>query len=164
MVDQQGFRIDTMTSDNESAFTSYLYKDELKDNDITPEYIETTSPSRHKSLAFVDRFCRTLRNLIEHYMDARNTNKWADVIDDLVENYNTSVHSSLGKSPQEAIRDPVDETAIYQEVRRTRKTAKASKQTWNRPDIEVGSRVRYLVPSVQFSKKTKPKWSRALYC
>lgn len=70
-VQRQGFEIGTMTSDNESAFKAHSYRDELKENDIVPEYVAIDAPSRHKSLAFVDRFSRAIRNLIERYMQAQ---------------------------------------------------------------------------------------------
>ena len=126
-VERQGFQIGQMTSDNESAFKSRAYRSELQTNDIIPEYVAVDAPSRHKSLAFVDRFSRTIRNLIERYMQASNTNKWANVLDSLIDNYNTSVHSSLGKTPARALADPFDQTSIYQEVRRERKTGKAER-------------------------------------
>lgn len=85
------------------------------------------------------------------------------MLDSLIENYNTSIHSSLGKSPARALADPFDETSVYQEVKRAIKTGKAQKQRWHRDEIVVGSKVRYLLPSATFSKRTKSRWSRAVY-
>ena len=43
----------------------------------------------------MDRFIRTLRGMINKYMAMHNTAKYISVIDDLVENYNTSYHSGI---------------------------------------------------------------------
>ena len=47
----------------------------------------------------MDRFIRTLRGMINKYMAMHSTTKYINVIDDLVENYNTSYQSGIKMIP-----------------------------------------------------------------
>lgn len=47
----------------------------------------------------VERYNRTIRDIITDYMINYKTNKYVDVLDDLVYNYNTRYHSSIKMSP-----------------------------------------------------------------
>ncbi|XP_041355340.1 uncharacterized protein LOC121386086 [Gigantopelta aegis] len=46
---------------------------------------------------FAERFIRTIRSLLARYTTYNNTQKYIDVLEDLVHNYNNTVHSSLGQ-------------------------------------------------------------------
>jgi hypothetical protein len=38
--------------------------------------------------------------MIEKYLTSRNSNRWIDKLEDFVENYNSSYHSSIKKIPE----------------------------------------------------------------
>ncbi len=50
----------------------------------------------------VERFNRTIRDKLNQYFTGYDTHKWIDVIQNLVKNYNNTVHSSIKKTPVEA--------------------------------------------------------------
>ena len=50
----------------------------------------------------VERFNRSLRDLIGKYLTAQNTKRWIDVLDSLIHNYNTRCHRSFKMTPKEA--------------------------------------------------------------
>jgi hypothetical protein len=50
----------------------------------------------------VERFNRTIRDLITKYMDAYKTHKYVDVIAKLMKNYNNQVYSGIDITPEEA--------------------------------------------------------------
>ena len=62
-----------------------------------------------KCLGVAERFNRTIKLMIEKYLTSRNSNRWIDMLEDFVENYNSSYHSSIKKIPERLeIFDEVD--------------------------------------------------------
>lgn len=57
-----------------------------------------SSNAKHQ-MAVIERFNRTLMNRIKKYMFSNNTLVYYDVLDDLVYNYNNSVHSTIKEKP-----------------------------------------------------------------
>ena len=52
----------------------------------------------------VERVIRTLRGLIKRYLTQNDTTKYIDVLDELVENYNNTIHSHINTKPIIALR------------------------------------------------------------
>ena len=78
------------------------------------------SQNMHTTLSRVDRFIRTLREMIkQYYRQARNPN-WVMVLKLLVERYNNTPHSSL------FLKDP---------TRRDRKIFYTPQQVWKNPEL-----------------------------
>ena len=60
------------------------------------------------------------------YFSAKNTRRWVDVIDDLVENYNSSYHSSIKMTPnQSLVSEGQVRNNLYGDVLQSSKTVKA---------------------------------------
>ena len=53
----------------------------------------------------VERFNRTLKDRMYRYFTAKKTSEWIDVLQDLVDNYNTSYHRSIKMTPIEASKE-----------------------------------------------------------
>ena len=58
----------------------------------------------------VERFNRTLKDRMYKYFTATDTKRWVEVLDDLVQNYNTSYHRIIKMTPEEAVQDPYEVT------------------------------------------------------
>jgi hypothetical protein len=43
----------------------------------------------------IERFNRTIRDKLNKWMSATNSVEWVSIIDDLMENYNNTYHSSI---------------------------------------------------------------------
>ena len=84
--------------DNGSEWISTPFKKLCKDNNIQINYVDVGD---HHKLGIVDRFVRTLRGMINKYMTMHNTTKYINVIDDLVESYNTSYHLGIKMIPDD---------------------------------------------------------------
>ena len=54
-----------------------------------------------KAVVF-ERFNRTLKNIMWKYFTANNTRFYLDALDQMVNNYNDKVHSTIKKTPKEA--------------------------------------------------------------
>lgn len=70
----------------------------LTDNNIT---IYHTYSAFHASP--IERFHRTLKNLINRHFTENNTHKYIDVLPAIFKQYNSTEHSSIGMTPNEAI-------------------------------------------------------------
>ena len=69
----------------------------LKQNNI----IRYSTYSEHKS-AVVERFNRTLKELMWKRFTAENTRNWIDMLDTLMHKYNNRIHSTIGMTPVRA--------------------------------------------------------------
>ena len=59
----------------------------------------------------VERFNRTLKNIMMRYMNENQTYKWTDVLQDIVNTYNNTEHSAIDKAPNEVNFENVHEVA-----------------------------------------------------
>ena len=169
-VERLGYEIGSMTSDNEPSFLGGLYTAEAKEElDIVLHFVPVDDPERHKSLSFCDRFCRTLRALLERYMDREGTpGQWLKGLEACMDNYNHSVGRFTGKTPNQLVAEGAEQREqdrLRFEVKRRHQTNRAAKQTWAREgaDIVVGTKVRFQLPTTIFSKRTKPKFSAGIH-
>ena len=80
--------------DDGKEFHNVGVKTILKNHDI--EYFTTYS---ERKSAIVERFNRTLKTSMWKYFHANDTNKWIDVLNNFVTNYNTTKHSVIGMKP-----------------------------------------------------------------
>ena len=53
----------------------------------------------HTKLGMIESFNRTIKRKLGMYMESYKTKRWFHVLDDLVFNYNHTIHSSIGKEP-----------------------------------------------------------------
>ena len=58
----------------------------------------------------VERFSRTLKVRMYKYFTTTDTKRWVEVLDDLVQNYNTSYHRTTKMALEEAVQDPYEVT------------------------------------------------------
>ena len=58
----------------------------------------------------VKRFSRTLEEKICKNFIATDTKRQVEVLDDLVQNYDTSYHRTIKMTPEEAVQDPYEMT------------------------------------------------------
>ena len=74
--------------------------------------IEMYSAYNEEKSAVVERFIRTLKNKIFKHMTAISKNIYFDVLDDIVDKYNNTVHKTITTKPIEV---PDDYYAEYNE-------------------------------------------------
>lgn len=141
-----------ITSDNGSEYTNKELNKFLKDHDIEHRFVDV---NQHESLGVVDRYCRTLRGLINKYCTSHKTTRYIDVLDKLVQNYNNTFHSTIKCTPNEAA-DHVNEIKIIM----AKKYMKAKEQE---AAYNVGDSVRHLEKLSIFQKQGLSKWSSNIF-
>ncbi|PNH09165.1 hypothetical protein TSOC_004210 [Tetrabaena socialis] len=105
--------------------------------------------SKGNKLGIVDRATRTIKTYIRNYMLANDTTKFVDVLPDLVDNYNTTPHSSLGNStPSQIFGDLDRQREMYNELTQHND---ALEQTI---DLSEGDYVRKRTDRGRFDKET----------
>ena len=119
----------------------------------------------HRSLAFVDRAVRTLRSLINRYLNAYNTNKWADSLQKLVDNHNTTESSVLGdETPAQAIQDTSTPSTHFRAMQANKENEKKRKSvTRRRQHVSIGSLVRVPVARTTFRKGTLERFKPGVF-
>ena len=128
--------------DQGSEFYNKSLKDFLKINNI--EMYLTYNEG--KSVA-AERFVRTLKNKIFKHMTAINQNIYFDVLDDIVDKYNNTVHKTIKMKPIEVTDDSYAE---YDEHP-------------NKKEFKVGDNVRISKYKNIFAKGYTPNWSEEVF-
>ena len=80
-----------------------FYNKHLKDY-LTKNNVEWFSTFSDKKAAVVERFNRTLKTKMWKYFTEKETQRWVNILSDLVHSYNNARHSAIGMTPTEAIK------------------------------------------------------------
>lgn len=118
--------------------------------EIYHTYSENKSP-------IVERFNRTLKEMMWKYFTANSTYRWIDILPELIHTYNTRKHSTIKMSPAEA----VENEEILLERQKERVKSIMSKKV--KPKFKVGDHVRISRVKGVFEKGYHPNWSREVY-
>ena len=126
--------------DKGSEFYNAYFKKWLRDNDI----VMYSTHNEGKSVV-AKRFIRTLKSKIYKYMTSVSKNVYIDKLDDIVDEYNNTYHTTIKMKPI----DVKDNTYIN-----------TSKETNNKdPKFKVGDHVRISKYKNIFAKGYMPNWS-----
>lgn len=155
LYDENRLDFRTLMTDNGSEFKGKLELF-LKNNDI--KHI-TGIAGRPQSQGIVERLNGTIKNLIYKNQTATDTKGWKNVLDQLIDNYNNSVHRSTGERP-----DMIDNpTTIENVATNLRKRVRKSPNVNDPDDIFVGDKVRIKIFKNPLEKASTQNWSKAIY-
>ena len=130
--------------DKGSEFYNAYFKKWLRDNDI----VMYSTHNEGKSVV-AERFIRTLKSKIYKYMTSISKNVYIDKLDDIVDEYNNTYHTTIKKKPI----DVKDNTYIN-----------ADKEINNKgPKFKVGDHVRISKYKKIFAKGYMPNWSEEVF-
>ena len=130
--------------DKESEFYNAYFKKWLRDNNIAMY----STHNEGKSVV-AERFIRTLKSKIYKYMTSISKNVYIDKLDDIVDEYNNTYHTTIKMKPA----DVKDNTYIN-----------ADKEINNKdPKFKVGDHVRILKYKNIFAKGYMPNWSEEVF-
>ena len=125
--------------DSGSEFTNKKFKDLLKQYKIKIIYVDV---GNHNQLGIVDRFCRTIRNLINKYLAANNTTNNINFLPDLVLNYNNSYHKGIDGIPVKYNEDRIKQINMENQ----------NKAKQEETIFQIGDNIRYIINRVAFAK------------
>ena len=92
LIFKEGRRPEKLWTDKGREF----YNKDVKD------LIELYSTENEEKSSIVERWIRTMKDKMWKYFTDKKTNRYIDVLPDLVEDYNNTVHSSIKITPVEA--------------------------------------------------------------
>ena len=115
------------------------------------KFCEENSIRCHRSYtsthaSFVERFNRTIKNKLYTYMDGARTERYIDVLEDLINSYNNSIHRMIGLKPAEA---ELKKNHMQVRERMQQYYSKFSKQ---KPKYKIGDTVRITAIPNQFHR------------
>jgi hypothetical protein len=138
------------TTDNESSLANVL-----KAHGVSHLQVD---PGDKTIVGIIERFNKTLRELIDSYMKANKTKNWVDVHEQLIENYNTSRHSTIKVAPNEYATLPPEAKQAIISARKA-KSAPAIAQLL---EFKPGDKVRVLRAKDVFAKGS-PVFTKKTY-
>lgn len=107
-----------------------------------------------------ERLIRTIKGRIYRYFHAKNTSKWIDVLQDIIDSYNDRVHSVIKMAPSQVNHGKahtVMENNLYNRGKGLR--TEGPKGVTLKP----GDLVRIVTDSHVFKKKYLPRWSEEVF-
>jgi hypothetical protein len=107
-----------------------------------------------KKASIVERFNRTLKTKMWKYFTEHNTEKWIDILEDLVQEYNNTRHNTIGMKPNEVNKS--NKLYVLERIQ-------TSKMSIAKPKFNVGDTVRISRKKQIFEKGYKPNWSEELF-
>ena len=130
--------------DQGGEFYNHVFKKWLSDNDI----IMYSTFNEGKSVV-AKRFIRTLKNKLYKHMTATGKNVYYDVLDDVVNEYNSTKHNTIKMKP-------ID-------VKKNTKRVYIDEHNKKDSRFKVGDRVRISKFKNIFPKGYTPNWSREIF-
>ena len=118
-------------------------------------YLYATENEEKSSIA--ERWIRTMKEKMFKYFTDNKTNKYIDVLPDLVEDYNNTVHSSIKLTPVEASKEE-NKLKVWRNLYPDRyKTSRLN------PKFSVGDRVRISKKKAVFEKGYTTRWTEEIF-
>lgn len=139
-------KVDILTSDNGSEFMNKQTQVFFKAKKI--EHFNN-EPGDHGTMGKIERFNRTLKQRLAKISPKRLTQK---LIADVIENYNSTVHRSIGMTPNEAKWEVIESELTHNQGEAER----------IENEFEPGSNVLYRLKKKTFNKEAA-RWSKAVY-
>ena len=133
--------------DEGKEFDNELFLNLMKENKIEVIFSLTHAP-------MVERLNRTIKELLEKYLQATGTKTITNVLPKIIKNYNNSYHTTIKMAPNEVNEN--NQAEVYNNI-----LQKATIKL--REPINVGDRVRVQLKSKTFQKGYKPKFSKEIY-
>jgi hypothetical protein len=106
----------------------------------------------------VERFIRTLKEMITKYFTKTNSRDWVKILPKVVQIYNNRVHRTIGMTPTQAS-NPKNEGFVFMNLRKKPKKFLKDKK----PKFKVGDQVRVSRLKEKFEKGYQPNFSYEVF-
>ena len=119
--------------------------------------IEIYSTNNDEKCSVVERWNRTIKTQLWRYFSANGTEKYTNILQPLIDKYNSTKHRSIGMTPTDA-RKPSNYQQVFKNLY-LKKVQARNKQ----PKYEVGDKVRISIKKDIFEKGFTINWSDKIY-
>ena len=120
--------------------------------------VQLYSTENEEKSCVVERWNRKMKEKMFKYFSANNTKKYIDILDEMVNSYNNTKHSSIKMTPVQAS-DEKNKNRVWMNLNGKDRTNP------EKPKFSVGDKVRITKKKSSFEKGFTPKWTeRFLLC
>ena len=137
----------TIYSDEGSEFTNNSFIQLLDKHKIEIIYATNHAP-------FVESFNRTMKRMMDRYMEANDIPSWTTIYRDLLNAYNNTKHSATGFAPNDIKKEDIDTV---------RKNIKKRSRVKKYEEIKEGDTVRLQLKEKTFRKESDPRYGTELH-
>ena len=137
--------------DKGTEFYNKTFQDMLKSHNVT-----IFSTNSDKKASIVERFNRTMKLRMGKLFEANNNFRYIDDLNDLVDNYNNTIHSTIKMTPVDAIKQ--ENFNILIDNYYINRNTSISKIVYN-----VGDIVKIPIYLGKFTKEMVGKWTREVF-
>lgn len=148
-----------LSTDNGSEFINKEFQEVINEKDINHV---TAQVGDHNALGIIDRFTRTLKEMIHKHFTENNTINWVDNLQTTINVYNNLPHEGInGIKPNQAETKENDHEIRMINIEKSQNltTSNTSNVSSN---FNVGDNVRIRIKE-PFKKGYTPKWSEEIY-
>ena len=138
---------ETIYSDEGSEFTNNSFIKLLDKHKIEIIYATNHAP-------FVESFNRTMKRMMDRYMEANDIPSWTTIYRDLLNAYNNTKHSTTGFAPNDIKKEDIDTV---------RKNIKKKGRVKKYEEIKEGDSVRLQLKEKTFRKESDPRYGTELH-
>ena len=124
-------------------------------NKSVRDLVQLYNTENEEKSPVVERWIRTMKEKMWKYFSANNTRKYIDVLDDLTDQYNNTIHSSIGMTPVDASK-PSNQDIVRVNLYPALPKAK-------KPKLTVGDWVRITRKKKTFEKGYTPRWTEEIF-
>ena len=119
--------------------------------------VELYKTENEEKSCVVERWNRTMKGKLFHYFTANSTRKYVDILDDMVDKYNNTRHSSIKMTPIEASKKKNEKLVWF--------NLYGSEPSYhqNKPKFKINDRVRITKKKAHFEKSYTSNWSEEIY-
>lgn len=146
-----------LRTDKGKEFDNKLFRAFCQKNNIR---FFTTQNSTIKC-AMVERVNRTLKNKIYRYLTEKLTRKYIDVLPQIVQSYNSSIHSTTKMAPDDI--DTEDEQIVFENIYNSPNLLSIMRTKRIRPKLTTGDTVRQKYDLSVFDKSYYQLWDNVVY-
>ena len=118
--------------------------------------VQLYSTENEEKSSVVERWNRTMKEKMFKYFSANNTKKYIDILDEMVNNYNNTKHSSIKMTPVEAS-DKKNKNRVWMNLNGKARTNPVE------PKFSVGDKVRITKKKSNFEKGYTPRWTEEVF-
>lgn len=139
--------------DKGTEFMNQQFVNFCKDNNIL-----LVNPQSNVHAAYIERFNRTLQNIMYKYMTENETNTYIDVLQDLVKSYNNRKHRMIDMTPAQAENDTTQHIKLN-----LLQSARAHKMKKQEPKFNIGTYVRIAKQKGKFSRSYQEQTQQEIF-
>lgn len=128
---------------------------------LNEHHVQIYSTENEEKSSVVERWNRTIKQIMWKYFTANRTNVYIDVLSDIIHKYNHTYHRSIKCTPTRA-REPSNHQRVFESLfGRDYKVAATIGQ--KPPKFEVGDKVRITRKKGTFEKGFTPNWTEEIF-